>query len=54
LIASQGWEETGEELEAQIFLVAQAVAATLNHPDFVVESFDKSEGHVVLGLAVRR
>ena len=54
MVARQGWEGTGEDLEAQIFLVAQAGAATLNHPNFVVESFDKSEGHLVLGLAVRR
>ena len=30
----------------------QSVGSALDHPDLVVESFDKAEGDLVLGLAV--
>src|SRR3974390_2313633 len=48
----QGRQHAGEDLEPQIILVAQAVGATLNHPDLVVEPLDKSERHLVLKPAV--
>src|SRR5262245_10599851 len=47
-------QHASEYLEPQILFVAQAVGATLNHPDFVVESFDEAERDLVLRLAVGR
>ena len=37
----------------KIILITNAVAATLDHADFVVEAFDKTERHFVFGGAVR-
>src|SRR6516165_4687174 len=45
-------QHAGENLEAQIFFVAQAVGAALDHPDLVVEPFDEAERDLVLQLTV--
>jgi hypothetical protein len=36
----QRWQHAGENLEPQIFFVAQAVGAALDHTDLVVEPLD--------------
>src|SRR5258708_15926232 len=41
-----------ENLEAEIFFVAQAVGASLEDSDFVVEAFDEAERDLVFGFAV--
>src|SRR5205085_4420766 len=41
--ALQRGQHAGEDFQPQIFLVAQAVGAALDHPDFVVKSFDEAE-----------
>src|SRR5882724_4532231 len=48
----EGRKHAGEDLEPQVFLVAQSVGAALDDPDFVVEAFDKPERDLVLGLAI--
>src|SRR5262249_1926557 len=45
-------QHTGEHFEPQIFFVAQAVGAALDHPDLIVEPLDKAERDLVLRLAV--
>src|SRR3990170_7367607 len=45
-------EHAGENLQPQVLFVAQAVGATLDDADLVVESLDESERHLVLRLAV--
>ena len=45
---SDGREHAGEDLEAEIFLVFQAVCASLKHADLVVEALDETEGDLVL------
>jgi hypothetical protein len=42
-----------EDFGFEIFLVAHAVGATLDHADFVVEPFNEAERNVVRRLAVR-
>jgi hypothetical protein len=49
----QRWQRASEDLELQVFLIAQAVSAPLYHPDLVVEPLDEAERDFVLGLAVR-
>src|SRR5882724_6793565 len=51
---SQCWQHAGEDLEAQVFLVAQAVGAPLDNADLVVESLDEAESDLVFGVAVGR
>src|SRR6516165_5793603 len=48
----QRWQHAGENLEPQIFFVAQAVGAALDHPDLVVEPLDEAERDLVLKPAV--
>jgi hypothetical protein len=48
----QHWQHAGENLEPQIFFVAQAVGAALDHPDLVVEPLDEAERDLVLQLTV--
>jgi hypothetical protein len=38
--ATTRWQHAGENLEPQIFFVAQAVGAALDHTDLVVEPLD--------------
>ena len=45
-------QHAGENLEPQIFFVAQAVGAALDHPDLVVEPLDEAERDLVLKPAV--
>ena len=45
-------EHAGEDLEAEVFFVAQAVGAALEDADLVVEPFDEAERDLVLGFAV--
>src|SRR6516225_1830567 len=48
----QGRQHTGQDFEAQVVLVAQAIGAALDHPDFVVEPLDEAERDLVLRPAV--
>jgi hypothetical protein len=41
--SSDGREHAGENLEAEIFLVLQAVCASLKDADLVVEALDETE-----------
>jgi len=45
-------QHAGENLEPQIFFVAQAVGAALDHPDLVVKPLDEAERDLVLEPAV--
>src|SRR4029077_2679626 len=45
-------QHAGENLEPQIFFVAQAVGAALDHPDLVIEPLDEAERDLVLKPAV--
>ena len=49
---SERRQHEGEDLEAQVLFVAQAVGATLEHADLVIEPFDESETDLVLRPAV--
>src|SRR5262245_33072333 len=44
----QGRQHAGENLEPQVFLVAQPVSPTLDHPDLVVEPLNEAERDLVL------
>lgn len=52
-VPRKGWQRTAEDLQAEVLLIADTVAATLDDADFVVEALDKAERHFVLGCAVR-
>jgi hypothetical protein len=45
-------QHAGQDLQAQIFFVAQSVGPTLDDADLVVEAFDEAERDLVLRLAV--
>src|SRR5271168_3908596 len=45
-------QHAGENLEPQIFFVAQAVGAALDHPDLVIEPLDEAERDLVFRPAV--
>ena len=45
-------EHAGQDLEAQVFLIAQTIGTALKDADFVVETFDEAEGDFVRGAAV--
>src|ERR1700757_3268272 len=47
-------QHAGEDFQAQILFVAQTVGAALDHPDFVVEAFNKTERDLVLRPTVGR
>jgi diadenosine tetraphosphate (Ap4A) HIT family hydrolase/HKD family nuclease len=49
---SERWKHACEDLEPQIFLVAQAVCAALDDADLVVEALDEAERDFVFRLAV--
>src|SRR6266705_2666042 len=46
------WQHAGENFEPQVLFVTNAVGATLNHADLVVEALDEAERDFVLGPAV--
>src|SRR5271157_5815875 len=48
----QSWQHAGENLEAEIFFVAQAVGSALEDADFIVEAFDEAERDLVFRFAV--
>ena len=48
----QSWQHAGENLEAEIFVVAQAVGSALEDADFIVEAFDKAERDLVFRFAI--
>src|SRR5215470_14414551 len=50
--ASEFWQHAGQDLEAKILLVAQAVRASLDDADLVIQPLDESQGHLVFRLAV--
>lgn len=52
-IPGQRWQRTCEDLQAEVLLVADTVAATLDDADFVIEALDKAQRYFVLGGAVR-
>ena len=47
-------EHADEDFEAQVLLVALALAAPLNDADLAVHALDESQGDLVLRLAVGR
>ena len=49
--ASDWLQHAGEDLETQVFLVAETVGSTLDDTDLVVESLDEAERDLVLGAA---
>jgi len=51
---SQGWQHAGENLEAKVLLIAQAVGTPLDDADLVVESLDETESDLVIWVAVGR
>ncbi len=52
MVPWQWWQRSREHLEAQVLLIANAVAAALDHADLVVQPFDKSERDLVVRRAV--
>jgi hypothetical protein len=54
MMISQCWQHAGEDLEAQVFLVAQAVGAPLDNADLVFESSTKPRAILFSGVAVGR
>ncbi len=52
MMISQCRQLAGEDLEAQVFLITQAVSAPLDDADLVVESLDEAGGDLVLWMAV--
>ena len=54
MFGSKWPEHAGEDLEAEILLVAKTVGSTLDDTDLVVESLDEAERYLVLGAAVCR
>ena len=49
---SQFRQHAGEDFQAQVFLIAEAVRASLDGAELVVESFHESERHLILFVAV--
>ena len=49
---SERRQHAGEDFQAQVFLVAQAVCPALDDADLVVEALDEAERDLVFGLAV--
>ena len=47
-------QHAGEDLEPEVFLVAQAVGAALKDTDLVVQPFDEAQSDFVFGFAVGR
>src|ERR1700752_5378122 len=47
-------KHAGEDLQAQIFFIAQSVCASLNDADLIVQAFNEPEGDLVLGGTIRR
>ena len=45
-------QHAGEDLQAEVVLVAETVGPPLDHTDFVVEPFDEAEGDLVFVSAV--
>ena len=52
MIISEFGQHASENFQPEVFLVAQAVCATLDDADFVVQSFHESKRDLVLWLAV--
>ena len=50
--ASEFWQHAGQDLEAKILLIAQAVRASLDDADFVIQPLDEPQGHLVFRPAV--
>jgi hypothetical protein len=46
----QNGQHAGENLEAEIFFVAQPIGSSLEYADFVVEAFDEAERDLVFRL----
>src|SRR5216683_4021145 len=53
LVRLQGGQHASQYFEPQIIFVAQAVGATLDHADLVVQPLDEAERHLVLRPTVR-
>src|SRR5438128_12595883 len=49
---SQFWQHTGEDSQAEVLLIPEAVGPPLNGPDFLVDAFHETEGHLVFGAAI--
>src|SRR6516164_7536325 len=48
----QSRQHAGENLEAEVFFVAQSIGSSLEHADFVVEAFDETERDLVFRFAI--
>jgi hypothetical protein len=46
------WKHAGEDLKAQVLLIAQTIGTALQDADFVVETLDETEGDLVVGTAI--
>ena len=47
------WQKpASEDLESQVFFIAQSIGPTLNHSGCVVQSPDETERKFVLGITV--
>ncbi len=47
-------QHQGQDLQPEVFLIAQTVGATLDDAYLIVQAFDEAESDLVLGLAVSR
>jgi hypothetical protein len=53
ILTSYLWRRAGQNLEAEVFLVAEAVRSPLDRADLVVQSLDEAQGDFVVRVAVR-
>ena len=49
---SMFWEERGEDFEAQVLLVTNAIGTTLDNPDFIISAFDETEAALIIRVTV--
>ena len=48
----QFWQSAGQDLESEIFLIAESVGSLLHGADLVVDAFDEAQHDLVGGFAV--
>ena len=46
-------KHASENLQAQVFFIAEAITSSLDHTNLVVQAFHKTKGYLVLGLTIR-
>ena len=49
---SEFWEHASEDFQAQVFLIPEAISASLDDANLVVQALDESQGHLVVGMAI--